>query len=79
MRELFELVDQQRSGWLSVQQWLKEASNHYEVLPCNPSQAGNALYHLQVTTGSTLGSVVYETGGILIDGGWLRVFGSGHP
>lgn len=79
MRELTELVDQQRFGWLTVQQWLKEASNHYEVLPCDPKQAGSALHQLQVTTRSTLGSVLYETGGILIDGGWLRVLGSGHP
>src|SRR5689334_17854253 len=25
-----------------------------------------------------MGAVVYETGGILIDNGWLRVLGSGH-
>ena len=34
---------------------------------------------MQVTTRSPMGAVVYETGGILIDGGWLRVLGSGHP
>lgn len=32
MRELTELIDQQSSGWLMVQQWLKEANNNYEVL-----------------------------------------------
>jgi hypothetical protein len=32
-----------------------------------------------VTTRSPMGSIVYETGGLLIDGGWLRVLGSGHP
>lgn len=26
-----------------------------------------------------MGAIVYETGGILIDGGWLRFLGSGHP
>lgn len=36
MRELTELIDQQSSGWLMVQQWLKEANNNYEVLPCDP-------------------------------------------
>lgn len=79
MRELTELIDQQSSGWLMVQQWLKEASNHYEVLPCNPTLARSALHQLQVTTLSPLGAVVYETGGILVDNGWLRVLGSGHP
>ncbi len=36
------------------------------------------LHDLQVTTRSTLGSVAYETGGILVDHGWLRFLGSGH-
>jgi hypothetical protein len=26
-----------------------------------------------------LGAIAYETGGLLIDHGWLRVLGSGHP
>lgn len=36
------------------------------------------LLDLQVTTHSTLGPVAYETGGVLIDDGWLRLLGSGH-
>lgn len=34
------------------------------------------LEQLQVTTGSFLGAVVVHTGGLLIDHGWLRVYGS---
>jgi hypothetical protein len=26
-----------------------------------------------------MGAIVYETGGLLVDSGWLRVVGSGHP
>lgn len=26
-----------------------------------------------------MGAIIYETGGILIDGGWLRILGSGCP
>ncbi len=37
------------------------------------------LEELQVTTRSPMGAVVYETGGLLIDGGWLRILASGHP
>ena len=29
--------------------------------------------------GSPLGAVVFYTGGILIDNGWIRILGSGHP
>jgi hypothetical protein len=32
MRELAELIDQQRSGWHTVKEWLQEAINNYEVL-----------------------------------------------
>ena len=79
MRELTELIDQQSSGWLMVQQWLKEANNNYELLPCDPTLARSALHQLQVTTLSPPGAVLYETGGILVDNGWLRILGSGHP
>jgi hypothetical protein len=79
MRELTELIDQQSSGWLMVQQWLEEANNNYEVLPCDPALARSALHQLQITTLSPLGAVLYETGGILVDNGWLRTLGSGHP
>jgi Protein of unknown function DUF2625 len=34
---------------------------------------------VQVTTRSPMGALVYETGGLLIDHGWIRVLGSGHP
>jgi hypothetical protein len=45
------------------------------------SEAGaKALLSLGVTTRSPMGSLALETGGLLIDHGWLRVFGSGgHP
>jgi len=79
MRELTELIDQQSSGWLLVQQWLEEANNNYEVLPCDPVLARSALHQLQITTLSPLGAVLYETGGILVDNGWLRILGSGYP
>ena len=61
-----------------MKQWLLEASNSYEVLPCNLAQARADLHQLQITTFSPLGAISYETGGILIDNGWLRILGSGH-
>lgn len=36
------------------------------------------MHYLQVTTRSPLGAVALETGGMLIDHGWLRFLGSGH-
>lgn len=79
MRELPELIDLNDPAWPLVQEWLAEATNRHEVLPREPQRAASALQQLQVTTRSPMGAVVYETGGILIDGGWLRILGSGHP
>jgi hypothetical protein len=37
------------------------------------------LVELQLTTHSALGAVALETGGILVDRGWVRLLGSGSP
>ncbi|RTQ51667.1 DUF2625 domain-containing protein [Hymenobacter gummosus] len=80
MRTLSELVDTADPGWPLVQGWLAEARNPVDVLPIvSRAQAEQALLAVQVTTRSPMGALVYETGGLLIDSGWLRVLGSGHP
>jgi hypothetical protein len=79
MKPLEELLNRDDPAWPLVQDWINAASNAVEVLPANETQRGAALYETQVTTRSPLGAVIYETGGLLIDGGWLRILGSGHP
>jgi hypothetical protein len=66
-------------AWPMVREWIEGASNRVEVLPARDPDRSIALEALQVTTRSPMGAVVYETGGLLIDGGWLRILGSGHP
>jgi hypothetical protein len=78
-RTLAELINQQDPGWQLVSGWIREAKNNVRVLPKTPARADSALLATQVTTRSPLGAVVYETGGILVDGGWLRILGSGSP
>lgn len=77
MRPLNELIDQNDSGWKLVYEWIYTAKNEVEVLPADPQKAKDALYHTQVTTNSPMGAIVYKTGGILIDNGWIRILGSG--
>jgi uncharacterized protein DUF2625 len=79
MRPLSELVNTEEPAWPMVQEWIADAKNAVEVLPVNPAERDAALTALQVTTRSPMGAIVYETGGILIDHGWLRILGSGHP
>jgi hypothetical protein len=55
------------------------ACGRASVLPREDAAARSCLERLQVTTRSPLGALAYETGGLLIDSGWLRLFGCGHP
>ncbi|WP_146551796.1 DUF2625 family protein [Rummeliibacillus sp. SL167] len=64
--------------WGTIKEWIKNAINHVEVLSANTSSNGEVLVKLQVSTKSVLGSIIYNTGGMLIDNGWLRILGSGH-
>ncbi|MHC0447731.1 DUF2625 domain-containing protein [Flavobacterium sp. 3-218] len=77
MRPVNELIDQKDSGWKLVKEWTDSAKNKIEILPVDPQKAKDALYNTQVTTSSPMGAIVYKTGGILIDNGWIRILGSG--
>ena len=78
MRNLEELVDRCDPAIPLVREWLARSSRPVELLP--PSKrSGDVLVSLQATTRSPMGAIAYETGGILIDHGWLRILGSGHP
>ncbi|MEL0653316.1 DUF2625 domain-containing protein [Algibacter sp. TI.3.09] len=77
MKELTELINLNEPGWDLVNEWLGEATNEYEILPKNDKRAERELMNTQVTTHSPMGAVIYETGGILISKGWLRILGSG--
>jgi hypothetical protein len=80
MKPLHELINRDDAGWPLVQQWVAEATNPVEVLP-PPDDATreHALLDMQVTTRSPMGAITYESGGIFVDHGWLRILGSGHP
>lgn len=77
MRALGELIETNEPGWALIEEWLKEAKNGYEILPRDEDRAQSELLGLQVTTRSPMGALVYGCGGIVVDGGWLRVLGSG--
>jgi len=80
MKQLHELIDLDEPAWPLVRQWIAEATNQVEVLPpIDDATRERALLDTQVTTRSPMGAVIYESGGILVDHGWLRILGSGHP
>jgi hypothetical protein len=77
MKTFEELLNTQEPGWAVVQEWLRKATNPVEVLAPVEANRKPALVTTQVTTRSPMGAIVYETGGILVDYGWLRILGSG--
>lgn len=77
MKKAEELIDKANPGWTLVEDWIKTATNKVEILPVDALKAKDALYKTQVTTRSTMGAVIFNTGGILVDDGWIRILGSG--
>jgi len=78
-RNLSDLINTQEPGCNLGLGWIKEAKNQVRILPKVPARADSALLAAQVTTRSPIGTIIYETGGILVDNGWLRILGSGCP
>lgn len=78
MQNVNELINTEEPGWELVRQWIDEATRPVEVLPIlSKLQAEDALYQTQVSTRSPMGAIIYETGGILVNNGWIRILGSG--
>ena len=77
MRTIDQLVNREDPAWTLLKQWIDSAKNKVEVLPVDTLKAKEALYKTQVTTRSIMGAILYCTGGILIDHGWIRILGSG--
>ncbi|MCE2798610.1 MAG: DUF2625 domain-containing protein [Planctomycetaceae bacterium] len=77
-RTLEQLINRDEPAITLIQDWIGAAENQCDVLP--PSNENEeVLLEIQVTTRSPLGALAYETGGVMIDHGWLRFLGSGHP
>jgi len=60
-----------------IRSWLDGSPRRVEILGCAPDHGEVSLVALQVTTRSPLGAIAYETGGVFIDDGWIRVLGAG--
>ncbi len=77
MKAIEELLSDD-SAWPQAKEWLGAAVNPVTVLEPDIAERNDVLLPLQVSTRSTMGAIVYETGGLLVDHGWLRILGSGH-
>src|SRR5690606_41618744 len=74
VRTAAELAAVEDPAWPTLSRMLGRAG--VEVVP-PPAWSLEVLYRLQVTVRSTLGALALHTGGVLVDGGWLRIIGGG--
>lgn len=79
LREVTRSYDQLLSddpAWPTLRAELTSGTNDIVILPPGADREA-CLVRLQVTTRSNLGAVAHETGGLLVDGGFVRLFGAG--
>lgn len=79
LRSLQELIAKKDAAWPQVRSWAEKARNKIEILAADSDASREALMEVQITTRSPMGAIVFMTGGILVDDGWIRILGSGHP
>jgi hypothetical protein len=78
MRTLEELTDVEDPAWPVIQYLVATSAVPVQVLPVRPEEGRRTLVQLQVTVRSALGALALHSGGLILDDGWLRVFGGGQ-
>lgn len=77
LKSVSELTDNVNPKWDRILLMAERSKNKVQVLPKDSARASKALLQSQLNTSTLLGSVIYNSGGILIDDGWIRILGSG--
>lgn len=77
MRPLEELISKEGSALGMIRKWVEDADSECRIL-APMDRSDDALLAAQVSTDFPLGALAYETGGLLVDNGWLRFLGGGH-
>ena len=65
------------TAWPEIEHLVRAAPGPVRVLAASAVRRDVALEAIQVTVGSFLGALVAECGGLVTDGGWLRILGAG--
>jgi len=64
-------------AWPDVLNWIKASTHGVEILPPDKTRREEIRRIVGVSLESALGAVIHETGGLMVDQGWLRILGSG--
>lgn len=76
---LWQLIERAEPAMPRVRAWIGAAKNAVELLPQSPGAGDRTLVALQITTRSPMGAIAHETGGLLVDHGWIRILGAHGP
>jgi len=74
-----ELLTVSDPAWPELHARIVGGRNGAVLLPYDPLMAKSCLEGIQAPVSTILGALSYHVGGLLIDSGWLRVLGCGHP
>lgn len=78
-RPLPELLVPDEDAWDAIVSTAADRRHPVTLLDAESALGAATLLALQVTTRSALGALAYHAGGVLVDHGWLRLLGAGHP
>ncbi|RAG85153.1 hypothetical protein DN069_13220 [Streptacidiphilus pinicola] len=77
MHELEELINVSDPAWPELLELFAASAAPVEVLPGDAAEGRRGLLQMQLTARSALGGLVLNSGGLVVDHGWVRVFGGG--
>ncbi|WP_328322967.1 DUF2625 domain-containing protein [Streptomyces sp. NBC_00455] len=77
MRGTDELINVDDPAWPELQELFAASAVPVKVLPVDRGESRRCLLQMQVTARSVLGAVTLSCGGLVLDDGWVRVFGGG--
>lgn len=73
-----ELLTVSDPAWPELKARIVGGRNGPELLVADPELGKRCLEAIQAPVSTVLGAMSYHVGGVLIDGGWLRLLGCGH-
>jgi len=71
-------VNVNEQTWNEILRIFDEGTNRINVLFVDPVRAQNTVSSLQLNENSYIGAIARHSGGVLVDGGWIKLLGSGN-
>lgn len=79
LRTADELLSTPDPAWPLLHKMILAAGPTTTLLPAPELDGRREIHALQVSAKSFLGASAYHIAGLLLDSGWLRILGCGHP